>query len=254
MLPVVTYVACGRIKPGRYRTVMESSAGTPQDFEQWWNIHGEWVETPNQRRGGESGVQRLSMQDGRVLYAKRQVGHIYRSLCHPFGRPTVLRERDALIALERIGVKAPHMLYCDVRRDERHNWRGLLISEELTGFLDLDSWYAAGGREQLSDAEHDRLLQSVAELLARFHRARWRHGCLYQKHVFARIVPGAEGAEIEVALLDLEKSRRTVSSKRAARHDMQQLRRHSSWSAGDWARLGYFYERALGSTLKGLWS
>ncbi|MFZ3206922.1 MAG: lipopolysaccharide kinase InaA family protein, partial [Pseudomonas sp.] len=28
-------------------------------FEQWWQLQGEWVEEPNHRRGGESGVQRL---------------------------------------------------------------------------------------------------------------------------------------------------------------------------------------------------
>ena len=30
-----------------------------QEFDNWWARTGEWVEEPNQRRGGESGVQLL---------------------------------------------------------------------------------------------------------------------------------------------------------------------------------------------------
>ena len=62
-------------------------------FDSWWQTQGEWVEEPNERRGGYSGVQRLT-QLGQSLYAKKQTGHTYRSLLHPWGRPTVLRERD----------------------------------------------------------------------------------------------------------------------------------------------------------------
>lgn len=72
-------------------------------FDFYWRQQGEWVEEPNQRRGGESGVQRLDDGNGKLLYAKRQVGHIYRSLLHPFGRPTVLRELDALNSFEQLG-------------------------------------------------------------------------------------------------------------------------------------------------------
>lgn len=223
-------------------------------FEQWWQLQGEWVEAPNRRRGGESGVQRLLMEEGRVLYAKRQVGHSYRSLRYPFGRPTVLRERDALLALGQIGVKAPNVLYCAAQKDPRGAWRGLLVSEELSGFQEVQRWYAEGGRERFGAQVNERLLEQVAQMLARFHRAGWQHGCLYQKHVFVRVEQVGERIEVETALLDLEKSRRRFSRGQAARHDMLQLKRHSSWAAGDWDRLVYFYQQAFGSAIKGLQS
>ena len=59
-------------------------------FKHFWQQQGEWVEEPNQRRGGESGVQRLCDETGQTLYAKRQVGHIYRSLLHPLDRKSVV--------------------------------------------------------------------------------------------------------------------------------------------------------------------
>jgi tRNA A-37 threonylcarbamoyl transferase component Bud32 len=215
-------------------------------FEHWWQLQGEWVEEPNQRRGGESGVQRLQSAEGRLLYAKRQVGHLCRSLSHPFGRPTVLRERDALLGLSRLGVRVPRLVYCDATYQEGQGWRGLLVSEALDGFSDIDSWYAAGG--QRSGEQHVQLLQQIGATLARMHLGRWQHGCLYAKHVFVKVT--AEGAE--VALLDLEKSRRRLSRKRAALHDLCQLRRHSPWNDGEWQQLLQGYRRQWGGELPAL--
>ncbi|MEO4047628.1 lipopolysaccharide kinase InaA family protein [Pseudomonas sp. CAU 1711] len=216
-------------------------------FEQWWQLQGAWVEEPNRRRCGESGVQRLRQEDGRVYYAKRQIGHIYRSWLHPFGRPTVLRERKALLALPECGVRVPKIVYCGTTRGEQ-GWRGLLVSEELQGFQDIESWYAGGGRERIGPERHALLLQQIGAMLARMNQGRWQHGCLYAKHVFVRVGE----AESEVALLDLEKSRRRWTSRGAARHDLRQLRRHSSWSEAEWQLLLQGYRRQWGKALPAL--
>ena len=44
-------------------------------FDYWWERQGRWVEPPNLRRGGESGVQVLQQSDPTqpLLYCKRQV-------------------------------------------------------------------------------------------------------------------------------------------------------------------------------------
>ncbi|HSC82335.1 MAG TPA: lipopolysaccharide kinase InaA family protein [Pseudomonas sp.] len=217
-------------------------------FEQWWQLRGEWVEEPNQRRGGESGVQRLYGEDGSLLYVKRQVGHLYRDWLHPFGRPTVLRERDALLGLTRLGVRVPRLVFCEANYSASAGWRALLVSESLDGFQDIVSWYAQGGREQCTADEHQLLLQRIGAILARMHRGRWQHGCIYSKHVFVKM--GVDGPE--VALLDLEKCRQRLSRHRAARHDLRQLRRHSSWSDAEWQQLIYGYEQVFGGTIKGL--
>jgi len=222
------------------------------NFDHFWNQRGEWVEEPNVRRGGESGVQRINSGDGHLVYAKRQTGHIYRSLLHPFGRPTVLREQDALLALARLDVCVPQVIFCGARRDPVHKWRALLVTQALDGFVELEQWYAAGGRERHGEALHDRILEALAENLARMHRGRWQHGCLYIKHVFVRVTGEGESAKAEVALLDLEKSRQRLTARSAASHDMKQLRRHSSFSDSDWKKLVYLYQTAFGSAIKGL--
>lgn len=222
------------------------------DFGQFWQLQGDWVEAPNVRRGGESGVQRVRAEDGGLLYVKRQIGHVYRSWLHPFGRPTVLRERDALEGLRRLGVRVPEIIYCGAERDERQQWRALLVTANLEGFEEIDHWYAGGGRERYGEALHERLLQAIGETLARMHRGRWQHSCLYSKHVFVKVTGQGDQAQPQVALLDLEKGRRRLTARGAALHDMKQLRRHSSFSVADWDKLIYFYQTAFGSALKGL--
>jgi hypothetical protein len=222
------------------------------EFDFYWQQQGEWVEEPNQRRGGESGVQRLCDDSGQTLYAKRQIEHIYRSILHPFGRPTVLRELDALNSFEQLGVRVPRIVYCGVERDAERQWRALLVSEALDGFVDLDSWHADGARERYGQALHDRVFEDLAANLARMHRGHWQHGCLYGKHVFVKVIGEGAQATAEVALLDLEKCRWRISCQRAAYNDLRQLRRHSSLNDGEWQKLLYFYQMAFGSAVKGL--
>ena len=230
----------------------ETEVASPDRFDYFWNQRGEWVEEPNVRRGGESGVQRIIGSDGQLLYVKRQTGHIHRSWLHPFGRPTVLRERDALTGVRALGVRVPEIVYCGAQRDPVHKWRALLVTKSLDGFEEIEHWYAGGGRERVGEAAHDRVLKDLAENLARMHKGRWQHSCIYIKHVFVRVTGVGETAKVEVALIDLEKCRQRLTAYRAAAHDMKQLRRHSSFSTTDWDKLVYFYKTAFGSAIKGL--
>lgn len=215
------------------------------DFEQWWSTQGEWVEPPNRRRDGESGVQRLPNRQGGVLYCKRQIGHLYRSVWHPFGRPTVLRERDALQAFSRLGVRVPTIAYCGTQRQARQ-WQALLITEALEDFVSLEQWYADGLDQHYGTSVHARVLSAIGETLSRYHRARWQHGCCYPKHIFIRVE--GEGARVEIALLDLEKSRRRLRLAAAAEHDMRQLARHrGAMPDEDWQLLLAAHAAALGT-------
>ena len=233
-------------------SVPHTPTSTDDCFEHYWRQQGEWVEEPNQRRGGESGVQRIHDVCGRLLYAKRQVGHTYRSWRYPLGRPTVLREHDALLAMNALSVKVPRVVYCGAKQGDDKQWRALLVTEALDGYTEIDNWYAAGERERFGEAVHDRVLEAIGETLARMHAGRWQHGCLYPKHVFVRVTGDAQNAHVDVALLDLEKSRQRLTPHKAASHDLKQLRRHSSWNDADWRKLIYFYEKVFGSAIKGL--
>lgn len=232
--------------------VIALASGMDSEFEQFWDWRGEWVESPNLRRGGESGVERVRRDDGVLLYCKRQCGHLYRSLLHPLGRPTVLRERDALRAFERLGVKVPRLVFCGARRGGQAGWQALLVTEALEGFIDFEHWYASLQERADTAGERERVLGQVATVLARLHRGGWQHGCLYPKHVFIRLGEGEGPASVEIALIDLEKSRRRFAHARAARNDVGQIRRHSAINDIDWAYLLAAYEHAFGSRVEAL--
>ena len=227
-----------------------SSVFSTASLDSWWQIQGEWVEEPNDRRGGNSGVQRIT-QHGQLLYAKKQTGHLYRSLLHPLGRPTVLRERDALLNALKAGVAVPEIVFCAAERGS-DGWRAMLVTKALEGFLPLDDWYASKNRETLDAALHQKLLQQIARCLANLHKVRLQHGCMYAKHIFVRVQTTDAHTSCEIALLDLEKSRRRLTRKQAALHDMLQLRRHSPWDEADWQSLISHYQAAMGRTFKAL--
>lgn len=221
-------------------------------FDRWWQLQGEWVEEPNERRGGCSGVQRVN-KDGLCLYAKRQTGHIHRSALHPFGRPTVLREREALLGAGKAGVNVPEIVYCAAEHSA-NGWRALLITKALEGFQPIDEWYANQGREKYGEALHQQLIVAIAQTLACLHTARWQHGCLYIKHIFVRVNRNGQALTPKVALLDLEKCRRRLTRKQASIHDMLQLRRHSPWDQSDWQSLISHYQIAMGRNFKSLYN
>jgi len=39
----------------------------PSGFDHYWGTKGEWVEEPNRRRGGESGVQRVFLGNDHLI-------------------------------------------------------------------------------------------------------------------------------------------------------------------------------------------
>ena len=203
------------------------------DFETWWQCEGEWVEPPNVRRNGDSGVKRIQHPQHGLVYLKLQTNHLYRDLRHPLGRPTVLRERDAINGFTAAGVTVPRILFCEARQHDRQ-WQAVLVTHALAGFESVFHWYKHGHRAILSEPQHEQLLRKIGGTLAQFHLAGWQHTCLYAKHIFLTTENASDGLPA-VALLDLEKARRLPVPVLAAKRDLSQLRRHSKmWAKTDW--------------------
>jgi len=224
------------------------------EFDYWWHSPGLWVEPANQRRGGESGVRLLQQhdpdRDRAPLYCKRQTGHIYRTLWHPFGRPTILRELGAYRALSRIGIRTPEVVYCAARQ-RREGWQALLVTESLQGFVSLEQWYANVNANANDAALGKAVLRQLASTLARMHLAGWQHGCCYPKHIFVKAQTGEnDDPQAEIALLDLEKGRRRWRFRSASQHDLRQLARHrGNMPESDLQYLHRAYAQALDSAV-----
>jgi len=200
------------------------STPAPGSFDYWWQRRGHHVEAVNQRRGGVSGVTRLTPfePDFAPLYCKRQEGHVYRSLRYPLGRPTIWREMQAYRAYARLGVATPRLIYGAIRKHQA-GWQALLVTEALQGFVSLEDWYRARPSHEQAHAQTRAVLNAVAAMLARLHRGGWRHGCCYAKHIFVRM---QDDGTAQAALLDLEKSRRSLPWQNPGAQDLAQLARH----------------------------
>jgi tRNA A-37 threonylcarbamoyl transferase component Bud32 len=210
-------------------------------FTYLWNLPETWVEEPNQARGGTSGVIRTTINQ-QTVYMKKQVGHIYRSVRSPWGRPTALRELAAYKVVNKIGITTPALLYCEARRVSGQ-WHTLLLTKALDGYFPLsDLPQRSSGIDSAAQGE---VIMAVARTLAKLHRARWQHSSLYPTHIFVRL----DGGKCEVALLDLEKVHRRLTVTKASRHDMQQfLRRQRCWDDAGIAMLMRTYDQALRGT------
>lgn len=205
-----------------------------RDFGYWWNVPGDWVEPPNERRNGWSGM--LRVRDGGTLYyVKRQRNHLCRTVAHPLGWPTASREWYYIDQLRRIGLHVAEPVFHGVSTGPEGK-DAVLVTRELAGFTALS---------ELTSLDHGQritLARALGHSLGVMHRARLQHSSLYDKHIMVRW----HADRPEIALIDLEKMRRRPSRRAAARHDLEQLRRRQGILGDEeWAVLEDAHERGL---------
>ncbi len=228
-------------------------------FDDLWRLKADWFEPPNERRGGWSGVVRveLDLPGGakEAVFLKRQENHTRRTLRHPIsGEPTFAGEIKNILLLQRARVSTLDPLYYGQRKIADKQ-RAILITRELAGFRPMnevmDEWVKNGWDKSASVRR--RLITTLAGVIQRMHEQKLVHNALHPKHVFVRLV---EGRLPEVALIDLEKMRRSMTKRRAMRRDLDSLnRRARSWSNADRLRFlkCYLDLQKLDSAGENLW-
>jgi len=199
----------------------------------WWDVRGEWAEPPNERRNGTSGVQRVvDPQSGATYFVKRPVNHLYRSLRHPSGRPTLLREWRNLQRCAKLGVPTAVPLFFDMRVGAA-GWEAVLVTQALEGYASLEQGLREG---RWSAPRRQQILLKVAEAIAPLHLAGRKHGHLYPKEIFVR-----DGASVAVAFLDWEVARWVGLPRWAAQSDLARLWRSlAELGVGDDDRRAFF--------------
>lgn len=173
-------------------------------FDQLWNLQAHWVETPNAERGGASGASRLVLrlpdESSTVVYLKRQSGHTRPSMHHPLrGEPTFAREYAMLLRLRENSITAPLPVFYG-EKIIAGKLCAILVTEDLAGYLPLDEFVATLPRLPRT------LITSVARTVRAMHALGIQHRSLYPKHIFVK----PDGYGYDVALIDLEKSRRGI--------------------------------------------
>ncbi len=220
------------------------------NFERLWRLELPPLDSPNTTRGGIStvGVLALAAHDrqDRRLVVKRQRNHQSRTWRHPLqGIPTSRKEFINIRRFECCGLAPPAPVFFAQRRDNRGT-RAILMTEFLEGYQALDSVLAQWAREPgLGESVKDAILRPAADLVARMHRAGFRHNCLYPKHLFVNTT----GVRKDIRLIDLEKAARTRWAARRMTRDLGALFRNSAhWSAEDQMRFLVHYAGATRMT------
>lgn len=175
--------------------------------EDFWQLPQEWVEPPNYRRGGWSGVTRWALQtpddDRRIIYVKRQLNHTHRGLRHPVrGEPTAQREFRGIQRCQKKGIPVLEPVFFA----SSHNKGGLhtvLVTAELTGYDSLETWMTRWQQTAFpSRTQRLFIVKKIAQAVKQLHRYGFQHGCLHDKHIFMRW----DGIHdnIDIAFIDLE--------------------------------------------------
>lgn len=190
-------------------------------FQRWWATEGDWVEEPNERRKGMSGVQRIE-RDGKTLYVKRQVAHLFHSLRYPFGRPTIVREIQVIDELAAAGVIVPKIVYGKALQINGE-WRALLVTEDMKDFVSIGDWYEQNMHLDCSPEVKAEMFKQIAVAFKKMHSVNRQHGCCYVRHIYVK-----SRGEVLAGFLDLEKSRRRWVRQKAVLHDFKQLEKYLS--------------------------
>ena len=191
------------------------------EFQRWWATEGDWVEEPNERRKGMSGVQRIE-RDGKTLYVKRQVAHLFHSLRYPFGRPTIVREIQVIDELAAAGVIVPKIVYGKALQINGE-WRALLVTEDMKDFVRIGDWYEQNMHLDCSPEVKAEMFKQIAVAFKKMHSVNRQHGCCYVRHIYVK-----SRGEVLAGFLDLEKSRRRWVRQKAVLHDFKQLEKYLS--------------------------
>ncbi len=210
------------------------------DFDTLWASDIDWLEAPNEERGGWSGVGALSlaMAEGVPLqvFVKKQQNHGRLSLRHPIaGEPTFRREFERLKYLQAQGFAAPKVVFY-AEKVVKGKQRAILVTEALTGYTPLDE-VTQQLFQQPNHASQRILLHTLAASLRQFHALGLTHRALYPKHIFLKNTSDLT----EIALIDLEKARFSPFFWYRAYLDLAALNRHAEYWRGS-QRMYFFLQ------------
>ncbi len=116
-----------------------------------------------------SGVQRIE-RDGKTLYVKRQVAHLFHSLRYPFGRPTIVREIQVIDELAAAGVIVPKIVYGKALQINGE-WRALLVTEDMKDFVSIGDWYEQNMHLDCSPEVKAEMFKQIAVAFKKMHLA-----------------------------------------------------------------------------------
>jgi len=191
------------------------------DFESFWSRQADWVEQPNYRRGGWSGVSRLMLtlpEGGQVaVYLKRHENHYFHPRLLPWlKKPTLAREKNNLLLFSRYGIPSLDLIYFASKKIEGKT-RAVMLTAALENYQDLLSVIEQLDSLTLFQRRH--LIRCLAKSIRLMHQHHMQHTAFYPQHVLIN----KESQDIR--FIDLEGARKRWQEKKCMLRDLDTKRR-----------------------------
>lgn len=199
-------------------------------FEKVWDYQVNWFEEPNERRGGWSGVGRITIKDGAGefgAFLKKQDKHCRTSFLHPIhGVPTFQREFEMMQFLAARNIRAPEVLFFGRNASDL---KTTLLTKELADFVSLEEFTEKlFAKNRPTILQQQPVISATAKFARQLHEAKIQHRSFYPKHLFVNM---ANANAPQIAVIDLEKSRVNWLPPLRTLIDMATLNRHAKhWS------------------------
>tara|TARA_R110002072_G_scaffold281526_1_gene444068 strand:+ start:16522 stop:17373 length:852 start_codon:yes stop_codon:yes gene_type:complete len=184
-----------------------------------------WFEEPNIGRNGLSGVKKLKISDSQrefnVFIKIQQNYYLNNKLSKflPFIKKTLVAKREYNNIKKLSKNKIPT---CEILYFKDYKSQALLITKELTDYYDLKS-VLYNLKDNLFPEEDvlKKIAKSLALEIARLHKTKYSHNCLYPKHIFIN-------SDFNIAFIDFEKCKKTIFGKYNILRDLECLFYHVS--------------------------
>jgi hypothetical protein len=157
--------------------LFDIEAVTQRDFD--------WFEAPKKRRGGWSGVTRLTLNaettsgEQQAIFLKIQQNHFYRAPSTGFTKQlSFAREFKALQALHAKTSCMPNLLLY-AKWQKNKDLGAMIITESLDGWTPFDGWLSEMNQGPIDKAQREpqiqQALNSVATAARELHQSGWAH-------------------------------------------------------------------------------
>lgn len=195
------------------------------DFDAFWQLPENWVEPPNQRRGGWSGVStqqiKLDNGDNQLLYIKRQHAHTFRSFRYPFSKPTAWREYQNNLRLHHLGFPVANCVFYQEQNIQGCH-RAVMATLAIADPIDLTQWLAVAKPDQDSTR---RVLNNIASDVRRLHDMGFEYRALYGNHIL--LAEHQTNPSPQHFFIDVETMRRQIPHLSPRVRDICQFFRHT---------------------------
>ena len=191
-----------------------------------WRLKADWFEEPNIRRGGWSGVVKVSLEQTNdeplFIFIKRQENHLSRTWRHPIkGAATFIREYNNIRLFHKYNIPTPELVYFGSRSNNGKQ-QAIIATKELVGYQPLNVLLQKSGSGMITGSKHRQaLFREIAKVLHHMHQHRLQHNSLHPKHIFAKPL----GDSWDIRIIDLETAKRRVFKHTASLRDLATLRR-----------------------------